>query len=241
MEPVGFKLNRDELLIVFRYSTPEKLALFRKVCNEWRKLITADIWREAIYKCIAFGQNQYKKYFNWDVEHVDLPEDIYDEIMKMFHLSVDNGVTKIPILLLVDPNLPLIKFGEFVQPFLTKIEIEELNAKKDINQKPYWVLMMNGGICRKQYFNEHIAFIKQSNKYGIPLQFPTTDEVVKCIYAKYVVSKRCEFKNSTFIRTTDDISGYRVVVRPYGSSGLRIFMMGGCDGSNLVIAPLRKF
>lgn len=233
MEPVHFKLNElnDDLLrVVFRNSTPEGLCLCRKVCHDWREKITEDVWREVIYKCFAFGPKEYQNYFNHKVKHIELPLNIHDEIMKVFRFSVANEVTKTPMLVLIDPCLTLKKIGELVHPFLGYsfngylyiapqlfIEKENENSDVGVNQKckkdPYWVIMMNGGMLRNKSYDV------QSN---IPLQVPTTEEAVACIYAKYVISKSCEFNKITYIRTQNMIDGFRVVVGGFDESGLYV-------------------
>lgn len=242
MEPVNnFNyLNSDLLSFILGMSTPKDLSSCSTVCEKWGKAITPAVWREVIGKCIAFGSNEYKQYFKWNVKHVELPLTIRQDMMDFFNFSDTNGVTEIPMLVLIDPRLTLKKIGELVQPFLGNSQNgydniwPELLIENGIekegdgeSQKPYWVLLMNGnGVGRFKDYNVHRDLIELLNEDG--LQVPTTEEAVACIYAKYVVSEMCKF-NQTYTRTQNMMGQYKVIVGGFRPPGLSGFSLPGLN------------
>jgi len=251
MEPVDFinnKLNSDERSLVFSSLTLKEWYSWETVCKNWR----SEFWGEIFKRCVPFGSKEYKNYFDYNVEQIDLPSNINDEIIKIFRFSIVNGVEKSPLLVLIPPRLTLKKIGEFVKPFLEEsengysyiepqllIEQENENSDTDVDKKPYWVLMTNGGVGRNENYEDQKNLLEK-NISGLILQPPTAKEAVLCIYANCVVLKSCEFDFNTYTRTQNEINGYRVVVGGFGASGLHVH---SClfDGDNIAVAGLRKF
>lgn len=70
--------------------------------------------------CIVFGANEYKKYFDWTVEEIKLPENINLEMNQLFNFCVENGVNNQPIAVLIDPRLTLKNIGELSKKYFTQ-------------------------------------------------------------------------------------------------------------------------
>lgn len=204
---------------------------------------------------IVFGANEYKKYFDWIVEEINLPENIDIEMNRLFKFCIENDVKSHPIAVLIDPRLTLKNIGELSRKYFTQSRsgyaslypgiLEPKDQTDSSYQKPYWILSMDGVMGTGLSWSKQEDIIKKYNlKEKSSYMAPTVKEAVTVIYAKCIFSESCEVSQTptTFTLTQNKLTKdqHIIVGGLWANIGLSIHA-STYDNKVIGISPLQRF
>lgn len=209
----------------------------------------------CVNSCIIFGAEEYKKYFDWTVEEIKLPENINLEMNQLFNFCVENGVNNHPIAVLIDPRLTLKNIGELSKKYFTQSRtgyaslypgiLEPKDQTDSSYQKPYWILSMDGVMGTGLSWSKQEDIIKEYNlKEKSSYMAPTVKEAVTTLYAKCIFSENCEVNQTptAFTLTQNKVTNdkYIIVGGLWANIGLSIHA-SNYDNNIIGTSPIQRF
>ena len=233
------------------------------VSKAWKRLANEPfLWKSAIYREVAFGNDKWAQCFGTDVvqnednreEFSSLPSDDFIADCKKFKSIFPERNAK--------DSLMLVRLPKTLNGGLTLKSLEEL-AKKyfsdsdsiwtDIVQelgdksidKSHWVLMTKDvlpGSRNKSYGEQQKIVADLAENSLIGYEVPETLESAACILSQYFGSNIRLFSDNplTYTRCKDEVLGYQTIVGGFGPAGLIVDCSFYSDDDSGVAAP-RKF
>jgi F-box domain len=223
-------------------------------------------WKMAIYKEIAFGNEEWAKCFGKDVvkDEKDDKEEFFSlsptiiEDYRRFKSAFPEKSAKDSLMLVRLPKtlnrqLTLKSLGELAKRYFTdnnmgykfiwSVIVDDLGNKSI--DKSRWVLMTKDvlpGSTVKSYNDQKDIVVNLAQKSLIGYEVPETLEAAVCILAQYFDSNTRLFSDSplTYKRCEEKAQGYRTVVGNFAPAGLSV-RYNIFDGGSVGVAALRKF
>jgi hypothetical protein len=226
------------------------------VSKAWKRLASEPIlWKIAIYREIAFGNDKWAKHFGKDVvknedsreEFLSLPLNIVEDY-KRFQSAFPKENAKDSLMLVRLPKtlngqLTLKSLGELAKKYFSHSDtgygyiwpavIDELGDKSI--DKSRWVLMTKDilpGSRNKNYAEQKDIVANLAQKGLIGYEIPETLEAAVCILAQYVDSNIRLFSDDcprTFTRCKENVPDHN-----YDGEGRQV-AVGGFAPAGLVI------
>ncbi|HRD55492.1 MAG TPA: F-box protein [Parachlamydiaceae bacterium] len=262
------KILLDELVfLVFSHLNLATLGTICCVSKAWKRLANDPIlWKIAIYREIAFGNDKWVQCFGTDVikdednkeELFSLPSDDFIADCKKFKNTLPERNAKDSLMLVRLPKtlnggLTLKSLGELAKKYFLKNDsgyrfiwtniIQELGDKSI--DKSHWVLMTKDVLPEsknKSYDEQQKIVADLAEKSLISYEVPKTLESITCILSQYFGSKIRLFSDSSYIytRCQENVEGYQVAVGNFAPTGLYVYNFS-FDSTNIGVAALRKF
>jgi len=254
----------DELILeVFSHLNLVTLGTICCVSKAWKRLANEPIlWKIAIYREIAFGNDKWAQCFGVDVvkdednreEFSSLPSDAFISDCKKFKNIFPEKNAKDSLMLVRLPKtlnggLTLKNLGELAKKsdtgyrFIWPAIIQE-QGDKSID-KSQWVLMTTDvlpGSRNKSCGEQQKIVADLAEKSLISYEVPETLESVACIFSQYFGSNIRLFGDNpcTYTRCKEKVQGYQLVVGGFTPAGLRVSRYN--YGNDYIgVAALRKF
>ncbi len=267
LDPV--EIFPDELILeIFSHL---KLATLGNICcvsKAWKRLANDPIlWKVAIYREIAFGNDKWAQCFGPDVvkdedkseEFSSLPSDDFIADCKKFKRIFPERNAKDSLILVRLPKtlnggLTLKSLGKLAKrcfldsdggyKFIWSHITQELGDKSI--DKSQWALMTKEvlpGSRNKSYDEQQKIVADLAEKSLISYEVPETLEAAACILSQYFGSKIRLFSDNpgTYTRCKEKVQGYQVVVGGFAPAGLSVHNHFFYDCDPLGVAALRKF
>ena len=258
----------DELILeVFSHLNLATLGTICCVSKAWKRLANEPIlWKIAIYREIAFGNDKWAQCFGTDVvknednreEFSSLPSDKFIADCKKFKSIFPERNAKDSLMLVRLPKtlnggLTLKNLGKLAESYFSNSDIgykfiwtrivQELGDKSI--DKSHWVLMTKGilpGSRAKNYGEQQKIVADLAKKSLIGYEVPETLESAVCILSQYFGSNIRLFSDNplTYTRCKDKVQGYQTVVGGFAPAGLCVIYRN-YDRDNIGVAALRKF
>jgi len=267
-DPTSF-FSEELVLEIFFYFNLATLGTICCVSKEWKRLANEPtLWKSAIYREIAFGNDKWAQCFGKDVvkdednreEFSSLPWKDFIEDCKIFKSIFPEKKAKDTLMLVRLPKtlngqLTLKSLGELAKKYFSDSDtgyrfiwsniVDELGDKSI--HKSRWVLMTKDVLPEsrdKAYANQQKIVAELAEKSLISYEIPATLESAACILSQYFGSKTRLFsdKPPTFTRCQEKDHGFHTVVGGFGPDGLKVLERSN-EGSNdwYGVAALRKF
>ena len=262
-------LPNELVLEIFSYLNLATLGTICRVSKEWKRLASEPIlWKIAIYKEIAFGNDKWAQCFEKDVvkdedsreEFSSFPWNDFIKDCKKFKSVFPEKNAKDSLMLVRLPKtlngqLTLKSLGELAKryfpdsdtgyDFIWSPVVVELGDKSI--DKSRWVLMTKDvlpGSRNESYAKQKDIVADLAQKALISYEVPEILEATVCILAQYFGSNTRLFSDSprTYTRCKENVQGHQVVVGGLASAGLEVnrnFYYS--DDDNIGVAALRKF
>jgi len=260
------RLPNELVLKVFSHLNLATLGTICCVSKAWKRLANEPIlWKSAIYREIAFGNDQWAQCFGTDVvknednreEFSSLPSDDFIADCKKFKSIFPERNAKDRLMLVRLPKtlnggLTLKSLGELAKKdfsatdtgyrFISPSIIQE-QGDKSID-KSQWVLMTKDilpGSRDKSYVEQQKIVAELAEKSLISYEVPETLESAACILSQYFGSNIRLFSDNpcTYTRCKDKVQCFQTIVGGFAPTGLRVFV--NCDYDFIGVAALRKF
>ncbi|CUI18162.1 F-box domain-containing protein (plasmid) [Candidatus Protochlamydia naegleriophila] len=256
---------------IFSHLNIATLGVICCVSKKWKQLVSEPIvWKMAIYREIAFGNDKWAKYFGEDVvkdednreELFSLPADDFITDCKKFKAIFPETNVKDTLMLVRLPKtlnggLTLKSLGllartkRFVRVTDTGYRFFYGAQRDDYKyrsiDKSQWVLMTKNIIpesVNKSYVEQQKVVADLAQKSLINYEVPGTLEAVTCIYSELFKSNTRLFHCNTkiYMRCNDIDETYREqeVIGGFGIDGIRITKASN-DHPRLGVAAMRKF
>ena len=236
------------------------------VCKHWKQLVdTNDLWKIALYRDIAFGNDKWAKCFGTDVvkgednieEFSSLPLQAFIEDCKKFKSIFPKKNLKDRLMLVRLPKtlngqLTLKSLGELAKQYFPRSDggykFIWLNIVGELGDTPIdksrWVLMTKDvlpGSGYKSYAEQQKIVAELDKKFQIRYEVPGVLESVACIFSQYFGSNTRLFTDNpwTYTRCKETVQGYQIVVGGFAPAGLCVCNCYGYDYFG--VAALRKF
>jgi len=260
----------DELVLeVFSHLNLATLGTICCVSKAWKRLANEPIlWKIAIYREIAFGNDKWAQCFGTDVvkdednreEFSSLPSDDFIADCKKFKSIFPERNAKDSLMLVRLPKtlnggLTLKSLGELAKKYFSDSDsgyrfiwatiVQELGDKSI--DKSHWVLMTKDvlpGSRAKSYGEQQKIVADLAEKSLISYEVPETLESAVCILSQYFGSNIRLFSDNpwTYTRCKDKVQGYQTVVGGFAPAGLGVRSHHyRYDYDNFGVAALRKF
>jgi hypothetical protein len=263
----------DELVLeVFSHLNLATLGTICCVSKAWKRLANEPIlWKIAIYREIAFGNDKWAQCFGADVvkdednreEFSSLPSDDFIADCKKFKSIFPEKNAKDSLMLVRLPKtlnggLTLKNLGELAKKYFSDNDsgyrfiwapiVRELGDKSI--DKSHWVLMTKDvlpGSRAKNYGEQQKIVADLAEKSLISYELPETLESAVCILSQYFDSNIRLFSDSpwTYTRCKDKVQGFQVVVGGFAPAGLTpagLYVSDNYhDRDDIGVAALRKF
>jgi len=258
----------DKLVLeVFSHLNLATLGTICCVSKQWKRLANEPIlWKIAIYREIAFGNDKWAQCFGTDVvknednreEFSSLPSDDFIADCKKFKSIFPERNAKDSLMLVRLPKtlnggLTLKSLGELAKKYFSASEtgyrfilaaIVQKLGDKSID-KSHWVLMTKDvlpGSKAKFYGEQQKIVADLAEKSLISYEVPETLESAVCILSQYFGSNIRLFSDSPSIytRCKDKVQGYQTVVGGFAPAGL-VVRRNDYDDDDIGVAALRKF
>lgn len=261
----------DELVLeVFSHLNLATLGTICCVNKAWKRLANEPkpmLWKIAIYREIAFGNDKWAQCFGTDVvkdednieEFSSLPSDDFIADCKKFKSIFPERNAKDSLMLVRLPKtlnggLTLKSLGELAKNRFPDSDsgyrfiwpsIDQVLEDKSIN-KSHWVLMTKDvlpGSRAKSYSEQQKIVADLAEKSLISYEVPEILESAVCILSQYFGSNISLFSDNpcTYTRCKDNIISHQTVVGGFGPTGLRIDFDTFYDENFIGVAALRKF
>jgi len=246
------------------------LATLRTICcvsNQWKWLANEPIlWKIAIYREIAFGNDKWAQCFGTDVvkdednreEFSSLPWKAFIEDSKKFKKIFPEKSARDCLMLVRLPKtlnggLTLKSLGKLAKKyfpasdegyrFFWTIFVQELGDKSI--DKSQWVLMTKDvlpGSRNKSYSEQQKIVAELAEKSLISYEVPETLQSAACILSQYFGSNIRLFNDNpwTFTHCKENVQGFQLIVGGFAPAGLRV-CSGNFDHVHIGVASLRKF
>ena len=258
----------DELVLkVFSHLNLATLGTICCVSKQWKRLANDPIlWKTAIYREIAFGNDKWAQCFGADVvkdednreEFSSLPLNDFIADCKKFKSIFPERNAKDSLMLVRLPKtlnggLTLKSLGELAKKYFSASDtgyrfilaaIIQEQGDKSID-KSQWVLMTKDvlpGSRNKSYGEQQKIVADLAEKSLISYEVPEILESATCILSQYFGSNIRLFSDSpwTYTRCQENIQGYQVVVGGFAPAGLCVSSYN-YDYDYIGVAALRKF
>ena len=255
------------VLEVFSHLNLATLGTICCVSKAWKQLANEPIlWKIAIYREIAFGNDKWAQCFGTDVvknednreEFSSLPSDDFIADCKKFKSIFPERNAKDSLMLVRLPKtlnggLTLKNLGKLAESYFSNSDIgykfiwpgivEELGDKSI--DKSHWVLMTKDilpGSRAKSYGEQQKIVADLAKKSLIGYEVPETLESAVCILSQYFGSNIRLFSDNpwTYTRCKDKVQGYETVVGGFAPAGLDVYY-DHYDYVLIGVAALRKF
>ena len=256
--------------LIYEIFTHFNLATLGTVCcvnNAWQQLGNKpNLWKIAIYKEIAFGNDKWAQCFGSDIvkdevsgEDFDsLPfRDFISDVQKFKRIFPEKNAKDILMLVrlpkTLNGGLTLKNLGQLAKKYFPNSNEgyayiwEDIIKEKGDNliDKSRWVLMTKDvlpGSRNKSFDDQQKLVADLAKKFLVNYQVPELLESTACILSQYFSSYKRLFNDipSTYTRCMDNIQGYRLVVGGFSPNGLDIVCHIRAH-SEIGIAALRKF
>jgi F-box-like len=264
------KILPDELVLeVFSHLSLATLGTICCVNKAWKRLANEPIlWKIAIYREIAFGNDKWAQCFGTDVvkdednreEFSSLPSDDFIADCKKFKSIFPERNAKDSLMLVRLPKtlnggLTLKSLGELAKKYFSDSDsgyrfiwaaiVQELGDKSI--DKSHWVLMTKDvlpGSRAKSYGEQQKIVADLAEKSLISYEVPDTLESAVCILSQYFGSNIRLFSDNprTYTRCKNKVQGYQTIVGGFAPAGLDIRSYDfAYDYDNIGVAALRKF
>ena len=265
-------LPTELVLEVFSHLNLATLGTICCVNKEWKQLANKPIlWKIAIYREIAFGNDKWAQCFGPDVvrdednreEFSSLPSDDFIADCKKFKSIFPERNAKDSLMLVRLPKtlnggLTLKSLGELAKKYFPPRDtgydkgygfidntIIQDQGDRSINTSQ-WVLMTKDvlpGSRKKSYVEQQKIVADLAEKSLISYEIPETLESATCILSQYFGSNIRLFSNSpsTYTRCQDNVRGYQVVVGAFEPAGLTVNNLINYGEDRIGVAVLRKF
>jgi len=267
-DPTSF-FSEELVLQIFSHFNLATLGTICCVSKEWKRLANeSTLWKSAIYREIAFGNDKWAQCFGKDVvkdednreEFSSLPCQEFIEDCKKFKNIFPEKKAKDTLMLVRLPKtlngqLTLKSLGELAKKYFSNSDtgyriisstlVDELGDKSI--DKSRWVLMTKDvlpGSSGKNYTYQQKIVDELAEQSLISYEVPETLESAACILSQYFGSKTRLFSNNpwTYTRCKEKVQGDQTVVGGFGPDGLivnaREFEIGT---RRMGVAALRKF
>ncbi len=259
----------DELILeVFSHLNLATLGTICCVSKEWKRLANEPIlWKIAIYREIAFGNDKWAQCFGKDVvkdedsteEFSSLPSNDFIADCKKFKSIFPEKNAKDSLMLVRLPKtlnggLTLKSLGELAKKYFSDSDtgyrvirsdiVDEL-ADKSID-KSHWVLMTKDvlpGSRNKSYDEQQKIVADLAEKSLISYEVPETLESAACILSQYFDSNIRLFSDNpwTYTRCKDKVQGFEMVIVGGLSPAGLVVGKDFCNFDFFGVAALRKF
>jgi len=259
----------DELILeVFSHLNLATLGTICCVSKQWKRLANEPIlWKIAIYREIAFGNDKWAQCFGADVvkdednreEFSSLPSDAFISDCKKFKNIFPEKNAKDSLMLVRLPKtlnggLTLKSLGELAKKYFSNSDtgyrviwsaiVQELGDKSI--DKSRWVLMTKDVLPEsrdKSYAEQQKIVAKLAEKSLISYEVPETLESAACILSQYFGSNTRLFSNNpwTHTRCKEEVQGYQTVVGGFAPAGLDVSDYDYDGHDSVGVAALRKF
>jgi len=255
------------VLEVFSHLNLATLGTICLVSKAWKRLANEPIlWKIAIYREIAFGNDKWAQCFGTDVvkdednreEFSSLPSDDFIADCKKFKSIFPERNAKDSLMLVRLPKtlnggLTLKNLGKLAESYFSNSDIgykfiwtrivQELGDKSI--DKSHWVLMTKDilpGSRAKSYGEQQKIVADLAEKSLISYEVPETLESATCILSQYFGSNIRLFSNSpwTYTSCQENVQGYQVIVGDFAPAGLCVRNIGYVS-VHIGVAALRKF
>jgi hypothetical protein len=222
------------------------------------------LWRNAIYREIAFGNEKWARCFGEDVvrgedrreEFSSLPWSDFIADCKKFKSLFPEKNAKDNLMLVRLPKtlnggLTIKSLGMLAKKYFSDSSTgyrfiwSFMLGDKSID-KSRWVLMTRDvlpGSKDKYYTEQQDIVAGLAKKSLIGYEVPETLESIACIFSQYFDSKTRLFNGDPWNFTTckEDIEGFHIVVGGFTLAGLEVGNSLSYDGKFVGVAALRKF
>jgi F-box-like len=258
---------KELVLEIFSHLGLATLGTVCCVSKEWKPLASEPtLWKSAIYREIAFGNDKWAQCFGTDVvkdednreEFSSLPSDDFIEDCKKFKSIFPERNAKDSLMLVRLPKtlnggLTLKSLGELAKKYFSASEtgynfiwsgIIQEQGDKSID-KSHWVLMTKDvlpGSRNKSYAEQQKIVAELAKKFLISYEVPETLESAACILSQYFGSNIRLFSDKpwTFTRCKEKVQDYQTVVGGFAPAGLDVYC-DNYDYDDIGVAALRKF
>jgi hypothetical protein len=224
------------------------------------------LWKIAIYREIAFGNDKWAQCFGADVvkdednreEFSSLPAEAFISDCKKFKNIFPEKNAKDSLMLVRLPKtlnggLTLKSLGKLAKKYFSVSDtgyrfiwpaIIQEHGDKSID-KSQWVLMTTDvlpGSRNKSYAEQQKMVADLAEKSLISYEVPETLESAACILSQYFGSKTRLFSDNprTFTRCKEKVQSYQTVVGGFAPAGLDV-VSNHYDDGRIGVAALRKF
>jgi hypothetical protein len=254
-------------LEIFSYLNLATLGTICRVSRRWQWLVNANdsiLWKIAIYREIAFGNDKWAKCFGANVvknedtkeEFSSLPLRDFIEDCKKFKKVFTEKNAKDRLMLVRLPKtlngqLTLKSLGELAQKYFPDSDTGYGSISSIVHwqgdtpiDKSRWVLMTKDvlpGSRNKSYAEQQRIVDELAKKTLISYEVPGVLESVACIFSQYFGSNTRLFTDNpwTYTRCKETVQGYQIVVGGFAPAGLCVCNCYGYDYFG--VAALRKF
>jgi F-box-like len=261
----------DELVLEVFSHLNLNLATLGTLCyvrKAWERLANEPIlWKIAIYREIAFGNDKWAQCFGTDVvkdednreEFSSLPSDDFIADCKKFKSIFPERNAKDSLMLVRLPKtlnggLTLKSLGELAKKYFSAKDtgyrfilsaIIQEQGDKSID-KSRWVLMTKDvlpGSRDKIYAEQQKMVADLAEKSLISYEVPETLEAAACILSQYFGSNIRLFSNNpwTYTRCKEKLQAYQIVVGGFAPAGLSVNLTRNYGSDEIGVAALRKF
>lgn len=259
----------DELVLeIFSHSNLATLGTISYVNKAWKRLANEPIlWKIAIYREIAFGNDKWAQCFGTDVvkdednreEFSSLPSDDFIADCKKFKSIFPKKNAKDCLMLVRLPKtlnggLTLKSLGELAKKYFSANDkgyrfiwsaIIREHGDKSID-KSKWVLMTKDvlpGSSNKSYDEQQKIVADLAKTSLINYEVPETLEAAACLLSQYFGSNIRLFSDNpwTYTHCKENVQGYQVFVGGFSPAGLRVSNCMTPPTSLSVAALRRKF
>ena len=234
------------------------------VSKKWKRLASEPVlWKNAVYKELAFGNDKWAQCFGEEVvkdedreeEFASLPLGSIVEDYKRFHSAFPKKNAKDNLMLVRLPKtlngqLTLKSLGELAKRYFHESDtgyrfiwsaiVDELGDKSI--DKSRWVLMTKDvlpGSRDKSYTEQKEIVADLAQKAIIGYEVPETLEAAVCILAQYFGSNTRLFSDSpwTYTRCKENVQGYQIVVGGFAPAGLGVCTTTTLATTTLALRP----
>lgn len=232
------------VLEIFSYLNHHDLGVCRSVSRKWLKLAdTPNLWKEAIYREIAFTSKDWVKVDKDIVKDVDFskealsfPDNIVEELRLSHKAFPRKSIRQSHVLVIKPKGLTINKIGELLKKYfpnnadgysyISKSVADELGGKS--SDESVWLLMTTHVLegTRNKSFQKQKEIVKNfASKTKVPYKDPTTLDALICILAEYFRTKKRLFNGGllTYTRCQENIQGFQVDAGGFDQAGLRVF------------------
>ena len=252
-------LPQELSLKIFSYLKAKELARSFRVNMTWKVLASDEALWNALSPKMAFGKNEWAKYFG-DIGKVPpLPKDIHKILKSPCPFWPEKKVEETHMLVLIPETvngkpLNLKTLGELVKKpeeghatqyryILEEIINEHGNQA---TAKSHWVLMTKDvipGSRNKSYADQQALIAECAKKARAHYEVPNVLDAAICIFMHSISSGERLFTDKpwTYARCSEKAQGYQIVVGGFSSAGLLVDHFSFFDCVSYGVAALRKF
>ncbi|MGH7238749.1 MAG: F-box-like domain-containing protein, partial [Candidatus Saccharimonadales bacterium] len=227
----------DELLnVIFTYLPGPDLGRCQLVCRDWKERLASNdlpittLWKRVFFGEVAFGKQQWAKYFGDVGDEPPLPDNIHAILSSKCPIWPDKYVAQTHMLVLIPATikqttvvdgketetiipLTLNSLGTLMKAYkklgyTTQYDYINFGAVSDHSttspNKSSWVLMTKDVIPEsrsKSYDDQKAQVLSLCEKSTIEYQLPNVLDAATCIFMKYVTSGICLYSDDPWTYT----------------------------------------